>query len=115
MPPSPDSDQVDVDGVVDLCRRRLNELVNSVGGTAGALPRSVRRDLVSGKGIAGDLGELAELVARGGLGVTDEHIRHLLSSGHSADAVFECVVAAAVRAGLERLRAVEGLLRDCPP
>ncbi|MDQ3764026.1 MAG: hypothetical protein M3460_21220 [Actinomycetota bacterium] len=80
----------------------------------GVLPRSVRRDLVRGKSIAGDLGELAELVADGGLGVTDEHIRRLLASGYSEDAVFECVVAAAVGAGLQRLRAVERLLQDGP-
>jgi hypothetical protein len=101
--------------MVDLRRRRLKELADGVVGDAGALPGGLRRDLVNGRGIVGDLGVLAELVAAGGQEVTDEHIRHLLVSGHSADEVFECVVAAAAGAGLERLRAVEQLLRDCPP
>ncbi len=100
--------------MVDLRRRRLQALADGVSGEAGVLPRGLRRDLVEGKGIGGDLGALAELAA-GGLEVTDEHVRRLLVSGYSADAVFECVVAAAVGAGLERLRAVERLLQDRPP
>jgi hypothetical protein len=98
-----------------LRRRLLKELADGVGRDAGVLPGGLRRDLVNGQGIVGDLGQLAELVAAGGLGVTDEHIRRLLVSGHSADAVFECVVAAAVGAGLARLRAVERLVQCCPP
>lgn len=101
--------------MVDLRRRRLTELAAGVGGDAGVLPGGLRRDLVNGQGIAGDLGVLAGLVAAGGHEVTDEHIRRLLGSGHSADAVFECVVAAAAGAGLQRLRAVERLLQDCLP
>lgn len=100
---------------MDLRRRRLKELADGVSGEAGVLPCGLRRDLVDGKGIGGDLGALAELVAAGGLEVTDGHIRRLLVSGYSSDAVFECVVAAAVGAGLQRLRAVERLLQDRPP
>lgn len=95
--------------------RLLTELADQVSGDAGVLPGGLRRDLLSGKGVTGDLGELAELVAAGGLGVTDEHIRCLLTAGYSDDMVFECVIAAAVGAGLARLRALERLLRDCPP
>lgn len=101
--------------MVDLPGRWLNDLADRVSGDAGVLPRDVRLDLVGGKGMAGDLGELAALVEIGGLGVTDEYIQRLLASGHSEDAVFECVVAAAVGAGSKRLRAVERLLQDCPP
>ncbi|HKS51855.1 MAG TPA: carboxymuconolactone decarboxylase family protein [Pseudonocardiaceae bacterium] len=99
----------------DLRARRLNELADRVTGHAGALPRGVRRQLVSGGGIAGELRELAELVSAGGSGVTDGHVRRLLAAGHTADELFECIVTAAVGAGLERLRAVERLLRDRPP
>ena len=49
----------------------------------------------------------------GGVGVTDGHIRHLLLCGHSEDVVFECVVAAAVGAGVQRLHTVERLLENC--
>lgn len=46
----------------------LKELVGMVSGGGGELPCSVRRHRVGGKDIAGDLGELVELVAAGGLG-----------------------------------------------
>lgn len=98
--------------MVDLRGRRLHELAEAVSGAAGALPRSVRRALASGRRIPGELGTLAGLVADGGLEVTDEYIRRLLVSGYSEDEVFECVVAAAVGAGSQRLRAVERLLDD---
>jgi len=46
----------------------LKELVGMVSGGGGELPCSVCRHRVGGKDIAGDLGELVELVAAGGLG-----------------------------------------------
>ena len=78
------------------------------------LPRATRRVLVNGQSIAGELGELAELVSAGGTGVTDGHIRRLLAAGHSADEVFECVVAAPSVRGCNGC-AVERLLQDCRP
>ena len=99
--------------MVDLRGRRLDELVETVSNAAGVLPRDVRRALATGGRIPGELGELAELVAAGGAGVTDGHIRRLLVHGYSEDVVFECVVAAAVGAGTQRLRAVERLLAAC--
>jgi hypothetical protein len=101
--------------MADLPRRRLTELADGVGRDTGVLLGALPRNLMEGKAIAGALGVLAELVTAGGREVTDEHVRRLLASGHSADEVFECVVAAAVAAGLARLRAVEQLLQDCPP
>lgn len=98
--------------MVDSRRERLDELVNTVGGGDGVLPGTVRRALAEGQRIGGELGELAALVAAGGLGVTDEHVRRLLACGYSEDVLFECVVAAAVGAGSERLRAVERLLQE---
>ncbi|MGH3795076.1 MAG: hypothetical protein ACRDSP_09315 [Pseudonocardiaceae bacterium] len=95
--------------------RRLSELAEAVSGAAGVLPRIVRRALTSGERIPGDLGKLAELVVAGGLGVTDEYIRRLLDAGYSEDVLFECVVAAAIGAGSQRLRAVQRLLRDLRP
>lgn len=52
-------------------------------------------------------GPLIEAVRAGGLDVTDEMIQALLDAGHSEDAIFECVVAAAVSSGVQRVRAVE--------
>lgn len=104
--------------MADSRGRRLEELAEAVSSTTGVLPRNVRRVLAGGGRIPGELGELAELVAAGGAGVTDGLIRRLLVSGYSEDVVFECVVAAAVGAGSQRLRAVERLLagcrQDCP-
>jgi hypothetical protein len=99
----------------DVRVQRLDELVDRVAGDAGVLPRGVRRELISGNGIAGELAELARLVSAGGLGVTDAHIQRLLAVGYKPDELFECIVAAAVGAGIRRLRAVQQLLRDCPP
>lgn len=99
--------------MVDPRGRRLSELAETVSAAGGVLPGCVRRALSSGHGISGDLGRLAEQVAAGGLGVTEEHIRHLLMFGHSEDVVFECVVAAAVGAAVRRLHAVEELLASC--
>ena len=61
-----------------------------------------------------ELGELAELVSAGGTGVTDGHIRRLLAAGHSADEVFECLLAAPSVRGCNSC-AVERLLQDCRP
>jgi hypothetical protein len=99
----------------DIRAQRLNELVDRVAGDAGVLARDVRRELVGGMGIPGELAELARLVAAGGVGVTDAHIQRLLVIGYKPDELFECIVAAAVGAGIRRLRAVQQLLRDCPP
>ncbi|MGH4025657.1 MAG: hypothetical protein ACRDRV_13865 [Pseudonocardiaceae bacterium] len=98
---------------MDSRGRRLDELAEAVSSAPGVLPRSVRRALAGGGRISGELGELADLVAAGGAGVTDGLIRRLLVSGYSEDVVFECVVAAAVGAGTQRLRAVERLLVTC--
>lgn len=104
---------VGVAKMVDSRSRRLDELTETVGSATGVLPRNVRRVLAGGGRIPGELGELADLVAAGGAGVTDGLIRRLLASGYSEDVVFECVVAAAVGAGSQRLRAVERLLATC--
>ena len=104
--------------MVDSRARRLDELAETISSAPGVLPRTVRRALAGGGRIPGELGELAELVAAGGMEVTDRLIRRLLISGYSEDVVFECVVAAAVGAGSQRLCAVERLLmqgrQDCP-
>lgn len=105
--------------MVDSRARRLAELAETVSGAQGELPQGVRRALAGGEPVSGELGDLAELVAAGGTGVTDGHIQRLLLCGYSEDMVFECVVAAAVGAGADRLRAVQRLLenrpQDCPP
>ncbi|HEY2762825.1 MAG TPA: hypothetical protein VGJ13_02230 [Pseudonocardiaceae bacterium] len=99
--------------MVDPHGLRLRELAETVSGASGVLPRYVRRALASGQAIPGELGRLAELVAAGGTGVTEDDVRCLLDCGYSEDVVFECVVAAAVGAAVLRLRAVEELLASC--
>ncbi|HEX6681741.1 MAG TPA: hypothetical protein VF062_03060 [Candidatus Limnocylindrales bacterium] len=53
---------------------------------------------------------LAAAVRTGGRDVTDQMIQALLDAGHTEDDIFECIVAAAVGAGVERVRSVEQLL-----
>jgi hypothetical protein len=66
-----------------------------------------------GQARTGDLLDgLAEAVRSGGQEVTDEQIGDLLKAGYSEDEIFECVVAAAVRAGVTRVRTIERLLAE---
>jgi hypothetical protein len=90
--------------------RRFQELVATVVHGPGVLPCEVREALIVGAPAPEGLAALASKVAEGGLAVTDLDVRRLLDSGHSEDAVFECVVAVAVAAGWARLRTVEQLL-----
>jgi alkylhydroperoxidase family enzyme len=76
----------------------------------GSLDANLRADLLAGKPVTGTLGSFAIKVAHNPTSITDEHIRALLRAGYSEDQIFECVVAAAVGAGLERLNAGLALL-----
>jgi alkylhydroperoxidase family enzyme len=92
--------------------RRLEELIAAVVHGPGTLPSTTRRAILTGEPVPGDLARLVAKVADGGLAVTDDDVAALLAGGYGEDAVFECVVAAAVAAGVARLRAVERLLAE---
>jgi len=96
--------------------RRFQDLVAAVLDGPGVLPHEVRKSLAVGGAapVPEPLARLAAKVADGGLTVTDDDIAALLAAGSDEDAVFECVVAAAVAAGRVRLQTVERLLAASP-
>jgi hypothetical protein len=89
----------------------LAAVVAAVTGATGVLlDPQVRHRLLRGEALDGPLGVLADAVGDGGLGVTAGHVQALHEAGYGEDAIFECIVAAAVGAGVRRVRAVEELL-----
>jgi hypothetical protein len=96
-------------------RKELVErMIHAVGHGAGALDAQVRADLLAGKRVAGPLGTLALQVVKNAKSITDEDVSSALAAGFTEDQVYECIVAAACGAGLERLRAGLALLEDAP-
>jgi alkylhydroperoxidase/carboxymuconolactone decarboxylase family protein YurZ len=83
----------------------MNDWIAGVTQSDGHLARQVRQDLVAAKTMSGALGSFAIKVAQNAASINDEHIQALIRAGHSEDAIFECILAAALGAGMERLRA----------
>ena len=69
------------------------------------MPLEVREDLLAGRAMTGTLGAFAIKVAQNPTSIGTEHVHALKRAGHSEDAIFECIVAAALGAALERLQA----------
>ena len=92
----------------------LKKLEKAIAETKGELDATTRRDLLAGKPIAGKLGSFAIKVAQNATTITEAHVRALLDAGCTEDEVFECVLAAATGAGIERLRVGLALLRGKP-
>jgi hypothetical protein len=101
--------------MVDRHAPALRALLDAVGGTKGALDAKQRQSLLDGKGILGPMRSLANKVATNPRSVTDESIRELIAAGASEDEIFECVIAAALGAGMERLRKGLALLEEKKP
>jgi alkylhydroperoxidase/carboxymuconolactone decarboxylase family protein YurZ len=89
----------------------LKKLEKAIAETKGELDTTTRRDLLAGKPIAGKLGSFAIKVAQNATTITDAHIKALIDAGCTEDEIFECVLAAATGAGIERLHAGLALLR----
>src|SRR5678816_1454401 len=92
----------------------LKKLEIAISESDGDLDTATRRDLLAGKPIAGKLGSFAIKVAENATTITDAHVQSLIDSGCSEDSIFECVLAAATGAGLERLRAGLAVLKAKP-
>ena len=60
--------------------------------------------------MSGTLGAFAIKVQENSAAITDEHIAALKAAGYSDEQIFECIVAAAVGAGMVRLEAGLALL-----
>src|SRR5215831_5664380 len=89
----------------------LKKLESAMTESNGDLDGATRRDLLAGKPIAGKLGSFAIKVAENAGKITDAHVKALIDAGCSEDSIFECVLAAATGAGIERLNAGLALLR----
>jgi len=88
----------------DPFAERLKQLVDAIGSGPGEPDAGLRKDLLAGKAVAGALGAFAIKVSENASSITDEHVRALVNAGYSEEQVFECIIAAAVGAGLTRLR-----------
>jgi hypothetical protein len=91
--------------MADRYRKLLNGLLDAIGGAAGTLDAKTRRALLDGKPAAGAIGAFAIKVAHNATAIRDEHIEALRTQGTGEEAIFEAIIASAVGAGLERLRA----------
>jgi hypothetical protein len=90
--------------------RCLSDLVKAVGDGEGTLDSGIRKRLLEGKTPTSALGSFAVKVQENPSSITDAHVAALLEAGHSEDEIFECIVAAAMGAGLKRVQRVLRLL-----
>jgi alkylhydroperoxidase family enzyme len=90
--------------------RCLADMLKAIGDGEGKLDAGVRRKLLEGKTPSSALGAFAVKVQENPTSITDAHIEALRAAGTSEDEIFECVVAAAVGAGVQRVRRVLDLL-----
>jgi alkylhydroperoxidase/carboxymuconolactone decarboxylase family protein YurZ len=88
----------------------LADLTKAIADGEGKLDPSLRRKLLEGNAPSSALSTFAVKVQENPASITDAHIAALLAKGLGEDEIFECVVAAAVGAGVERLRRVLDLL-----
>jgi hypothetical protein len=90
----------------DRHKKQLRSVVDAILQPRGALAQDIRRRILEGKPepVPGALGSFVRKVSENAGDVTDEDVRALLGAGVSQDEVFECVVAAAMGAGLSRLK-----------
>jgi hypothetical protein len=85
-------------------------LLRAVSDSKGELETSIRASLVAAKPVSGKLGAFAIKVQENSASITDEHVAALKAAGYSDEQIFECIVAAAVGAGMVRLEAGLALL-----
>jgi hypothetical protein len=98
--------------MADRYRKLLDNLLDAIAGAAGTLDSKTRRALLDGKSVAGALGSFATKVAHNSTTIKDEHIEALRTQGAGEEAIFDAIIAAAVGAGLERLRAAKRALGE---
>jgi alkylhydroperoxidase/carboxymuconolactone decarboxylase family protein YurZ len=96
----------------DRYGKLLRALLDAVGGAKGTLDAKTRQDLLAARPVTGKLGAFAVKVTHEAGPITDEHIEALREQGVGEEAIFETIIAAAVGAGLERLRAAKRALGE---
>jgi hypothetical protein len=98
----------------DPRRASLDALLVAIAAEGSALSLEVRKSLLEGKVMTGALGALAIRVQENAARITDDQVEALVAQGIPDDQIFETVVAAAIGAGMERLRRVRELLGEKP-
>jgi hypothetical protein len=98
----------------DRRRASVDALLAAISAHGTALAPDVRQLLLEGKAMTGLLGALAIRVQENASRITDDQVESLTKGGVSDDLVFEAVVAAAIGAGMERLRRVLQLMGQKP-
>lgn len=90
--------------MIDRHGKRMEELTRRVLASPGALDAEMRAAIAAGKDVPPALAPYITKVVQHAYKVTDEDILALREAGYSEDEIFEATVAAALGAGLKRLR-----------
>lgn len=90
----------------------MKPLIDSVAQGPGALDRGVRHALVQGDDPPKAMARYVTKLVKHAYKITDQDVRALREAGHSEDQILEMTFAAALGAGLRRLRAGLAALED---
>jgi alkylhydroperoxidase family enzyme len=83
---------------------KVEAMLSAFLGETGALARDERQAIVGGGEVPAGLRAYVDKVARHAYRVTDEDFAALRAAGYTDDQIFEATIAAALHAGLSRLR-----------
>jgi hypothetical protein len=103
-------------GNVDRFAQSVDHLVRSITRSSSSLDSSIRIGALTGCKLVQPLEDFVRKIWTDGRSVTENDITYLLNAGYSEDQLFELIVAAAVGAGLFRIRIGRraiGLDRSC--
>jgi alkylhydroperoxidase family enzyme len=101
--------------MTDRHQKNMELLTRRVLSSPGTLDPEIRTAIAAGTDVPRALASYIEKVDKHAYEITDEDIQALLEIGYSEDQIFEATVAAALGAGMKRLRAglvaLEGSVR----
>lgn len=101
--------------MTDRHEKNMELLTRRVLSSPGELDPEIRAAIAAGMDVPPALASYIEKVDKHAYKITDEDIQALLEAGYSEDQIFEATVAAALGAGMKRLRAglvaLEGSVR----
>jgi alkylhydroperoxidase family enzyme len=85
--------------------KNMERLARRVLASPGTLDPEVRAAIAAGKDVPPALAAYIEKVDKHAYQITDADVQALLDAGYSENQIFEATVAAALGAGMKRLRA----------
>lgn len=91
--------------MTDRHGKNMERLTRRVLASPGELDPEIRTAIAAGKDVPPALAAYIEKVDKHAYKITDEDIQALLEAGYTEDQIFEATVAAALGAGMKRLRA----------